>query len=108
MKDDTVRARHNELGSEKARPDRCQGCAFTEGTEANQSLATQIKAKLCLRLSEPFYCHEADGTDPPTVCRGFIQALGESTRSGLGPLSPQQYQIAAEVLEVIRNPAGKR
>lgn len=38
--------------------ERCETCAFRPGTEANGSVLTRLKARLCAEAGEPFYCHE--------------------------------------------------
>lgn len=41
----------------------CEGCAFTEGAEANTEPQNNLKAQLCLLGGIPFYCHHSkDGT----------------------------------------------
>jgi hypothetical protein len=37
--------------------DRCAGCAFTPGTDANKSTITQLKARLAIESETIFYCH---------------------------------------------------
>jgi hypothetical protein len=39
-------------------PERCKTCAFREGTAANRSEITMLKAKLCIEICEPFFCHD--------------------------------------------------
>lgn len=54
----------------------CNGCAFRQGTCANQSPCTSIDADLCADDGTKFYCHEhldASGV-PHRKCTGFTQA----------------------------------
>jgi hypothetical protein len=80
--------------------ERCEGCAFREGTAASQSDATQLTAKLCLQAARPFFCHERvhelqrdglpasvameqakrEGNFP--VCRGFVDAMSVLDNKG--------------------------
>ena len=60
--------------------ERCFGCAFRPGTEANLNPLTQTTARLCIIAREPFFCHSdraqrADGQGPAHLCRGFVDAL---------------------------------
>lgn len=63
---------------------RCHGCAFTPGTEANRSDITRIKATLCVRLCEPFMCHDGvpEGGEPDALCRGWGEAQATLYQAG--------------------------
>jgi len=37
----------------------CEGCAYTEGAEANLEPQNSIKSQLCLLGAIPFYCHHS-------------------------------------------------
>jgi hypothetical protein len=59
---------------------RCEGCAFTAGTEANLQPLTLLKATLCVRILEPFFCHDnlVDGKLPKgeeKLCAGYVEAM---------------------------------
>ena len=60
--------------------DRCEGCAFTPGTEANLSPLTLTKARLCAMTLDPFYCHAnlVDGQLPEgqeRLCAGWADLM---------------------------------
>lgn len=66
---------------------RCDGCAFTAGTEANESQITRLKSTLCAQIAEPFYCHQnaVDDTLPEgeeMLCRGWAEAVQTLYRKG--------------------------
>ena len=48
----------------------CATCAFREGTEANRSELTLLRALFCVAGLVPFLCHEKPG-----ACRGWIAAV---------------------------------
>lgn len=54
--------------------ERCAGCAYRPGTEANRDPLTQTTAYLCLLASEPFRCHHGDGGSSEHLCRGWLDA----------------------------------
>jgi hypothetical protein len=74
---------------EYVRHERCEGCAFSPGTKANNSFMTRYKATLCVLSGEPFLCHHnldaneqpVDGT-PLALCRGFVDAFQERMDHG--------------------------
>ena len=55
---------------------RCVGCAFRKGTEANATPDTLAWAAQCTRTMQPFYCHcvEAIGQK---VCSGWMAVVDE-------------------------------
>lgn len=90
-------------------PQRCVGCAFTAGTEANQHQLTQMVIELSLTAREPFFCHanapERGGSIPEgqeRLCRGFVDALVTKATC-----PPWQRAIAAEALRIIEEQHAK-
>lgn len=61
---------------------RCKGCAFTEGTEANQEPNNHLKSLLCVLTPSPFYCHESVDYKNPDV-------HGRKTRQQMSELKPK-------------------
>lgn len=59
----------------------CRGCAFREGTEANQYGPTVLTAIECAVSGEPFYCHAGleEGEEPKRLCAGWLR-LQEAKR----------------------------
>ena len=62
--------------------ERCAGCAFSAGTEANGRPLTLLQAKLCVAAAHPFYCHEnIDESGDPfegeqlELCAGYQAAV---------------------------------
>lgn len=54
----------------------CDGCAFKQRTQANQSPLTSMKALECVLKEEPFYCHNRfrpDGNE--RLCNGWINIM---------------------------------
>lgn len=81
-------------------PVRCSGCAFTNGTEANACVETQLLATLCVMTDEPFYCHANAVHDviPPgeeRLCLGFVEAL-----KARGPVQPWQIAVGEEAMRI--------
>ena len=71
---------------------RCSGCAFTKGTDANQNTWTKAKVALCLLADEPFYCHMKE---PKQVCAGFLEAYHSQ------PAQPEwRRELASGLLEM--------
>jgi hypothetical protein len=74
----------------------CEGCAFTEGTEANLCPYNRLKGELCLLGGVPFYCHhDIDWRSPQThkkksrqevraikVCAGWRREVAELAATG--------------------------
>lgn len=67
----------------KAAAERCHGCAFNQGTPANLDDLVSVKVAICLQARRPFFCHEHIGE----VCRGYVEAVGESERSNAAALA---------------------
>ena len=51
---------------------RCGDCAFSPGTAANQAPFTDVKAKFCAMIGEPFWCHVGE---PHPLCMGWAEAV---------------------------------
>lgn len=86
---------------------RCDGCAFTPGTEANLSVHTLLKAKICAELAHPFYCHTHLDEDGKPIkgarlqlCGGFVDAMNAYYRRGPGP-SDARRRVLVAGLELI-------
>lgn len=69
--------------------ERCAGCAFSPGTEANGRPLTLLQAKLCVAAANPFYCHEnIDASGVPfegeelEPCAGYVAAVEQLERRG--------------------------
>lgn len=62
----------------------CSGCAFRQGSAANQCAPTVIDALDCLGSAEPFMCHDglAGDAEPGNLCRGFAQAVKRCGKGG--------------------------
>ena len=86
---------------------RCDGCAFTPGTEANEQPLTLVKAVLSAKLCEPFYCHAnlVDGKIPEgqaILCAGWddmMQSLWQ--RGWYDQMSDPQRLVLSAVLQTV-------
>lgn len=61
----------------------CNGCAFRQGSWANQSLSTTVDAADCSEVGgQTFMCHEEmdEGGNPVKACAGFAQARAKAKR----------------------------
>lgn len=77
--------------------EKCAGCAFRPGTEAQQSDLTRLKARLCVLALDPFLCHEnaVDGQLPAgeeRLCVGYAEAMGVLHRRGYYDALPDWKQ----------------
>jgi hypothetical protein len=86
---------------------RCDGCAFTAGTEANLSQLTRIKSLLCAKLADPFYCHAnlVDGVLPEgqeRLCSGWAEAVSALLAKGhYEQQSPFQRDVLGALLQIV-------
>ncbi len=54
----------------------CDGCAFRNGTDANNSPHTNLTAIQCVLEDEPFYCHKRfSATGEEKLCNGWINVM---------------------------------
>src|SRR5687768_13908566 len=74
----------------------CEGCAFTEGSEANREPYNALKAQLCILGGLPFYCHhDMDWRNPDAhkkksrqavrqmeICAGWKREVAALARAG--------------------------
>lgn len=94
---------------------RCHGCAFTPGSEANREPNNHLRALICLLGPAPFYCHEnIDWRQPSrsnvtleearafvqttTICRGWQESVRELAATGYykdNPLVTKFIGVAA-------------
>lgn len=82
--------------------ERCDTCAFREGTEASKDEITRLKVSLCLQSRTPFNCHEAPGGIAGlVVCRGFLDAITASPEKP--NIAEWKQDLAGRLLEVIEN-----
>lgn len=78
---------------------RCSGCAFTPGTEANREPNNHLRALICLLGPSPFWCHANIDWRAPRphkvslkeyqilaqtagICRGWQEAVRELAATG--------------------------
>jgi hypothetical protein len=82
----------------KFRSKRCDDCGFTEGTVANRSGVTAIKAKLCAETPTPFLCHfNADDSSGQLVvpdgkevlCQGWVEECNRLEAEGFYQRTPE-------------------
>lgn len=92
----------------KLRNNRCSGCAFTKGTEANNHAITQIKATFCSEIPEPFFCHfnSKDGRTLPEgqhfLCEGWREKTWELDDEGYYKNQPEwQKELKKQLLAVV-------
>jgi len=72
----------SDIDNYRYRKSRCGDCGFTQGTKANLSGLTAIKAALCADIPTPFLCHfNAEGNEVPdgkeVLCQGWVEACNE-------------------------------
>lgn len=79
--------------------DRCETCAYREGTEANRSVNTMLKAQLCLESGEPFLCHS--DLSRRALCRGWVDAFTVKLRKGSVTNDLERIAFLREATEYI-------
>jgi len=84
---------------ELRRVQKCATCAFTPGSQANQSY-TPLKAKLCAEIPEPFLCHEEKPND--ICCAGWAELTERLQREGYYEKQPEfQREIKMQIVEAL-------
>lgn len=76
---------------------RCEDCAFTAGTRANESPDTKLKTYLCVQNAVPFYCHMHEG-----LCAGWAEAVNTlDANDHFVRLAPWKRDVMNGCLDVI-------
>lgn len=87
---------------------RCDGCAFTKGSDANLEPDNFLKGIICQLTPMPFYCHETfdwknpeldsiqDIKDLPKskrICQGWKESVAELAKTGYFKENPKSTKI---------------
>lgn len=103
--------------------ERCKGCAFTKGTEANSEPHNHIKGLICVLTPHTFYCHESlDWKNPdlaarmskdelrrlsPKICQGWREEVRVLAKTGYyrenSAITKLYGEMTLETLETILN-----
>lgn len=74
---------------------RCDDCAFREGTEANKSEWTKLKAQICAEIPCEFECHRRPGP-----CAGWAALCNKLNAEGYYAQQPPWRQhLKVAILE---------
>lgn len=98
-----------QINDEKyaCRKSRCSDCGYTQGTAANLSGLTALKAKLSAELPLPFLCHfnMVDNEVPEgkeVLCQGWIEACNQLDAEGhYQNQTDFQRRVANEFVDII-------
>lgn len=92
--------------------ERCKGCAFTEGSEANLEPDNHIKGIICLLTPMPFYCHDTFDYKTPQlseltsvkdlpkskgICQGWKESVAELAETGYYKEEPKETRIYGKI-----------